>query len=201
MFGALQPTRIVDVPPADPALLHSPAVAAARALGAQGHGRWRRRCDRGIEGSGFVYAKDRVMTNAHVVAGASRCRCRATTGWLRGHRRALRPGPRRRGAAVPGLTGRPLPLSNPTPRSGQDAIVLGYPQDGPFDVRPARVRDRERDRRPRHLRPAVGRPGHLHDPVGGARRQLRRPADRHRRRGARAWCSPRRWTRPTPASC
>ena len=28
--------------------------------------------------------------------------------------------------------------------TGQDAIVLGYQEDGPFDVRPARVRDRER---------------------------------------------------------
>ncbi|MFY0409724.1 CvpA family protein, partial [Solicola sp. PLA-1-18] len=27
------------------------------------------RCNRGIEGSGFVYAPDRIMTNAHVVAG------------------------------------------------------------------------------------------------------------------------------------
>ena len=26
-------------------------------------------CGRGVEGSGFVYAQNRLMTNAHVVAG------------------------------------------------------------------------------------------------------------------------------------
>jgi len=44
---------------------------------------------------------------------------------------------------VPGLTARPLILSPVAAESGQDAIVLGYPQDGPFDARPARVRDRQ----------------------------------------------------------
>src|SRR5207302_413712 len=71
VFGALQPTRIVDVPPADPALLNSPAVNTARpavlkvksvALS----------CDRSIEGSSFVYAPDHLLTNAHVVAGSER---------------------------------------------------------------------------------------------------------------------------------
>jgi len=39
---------------------------------------------------------------------------------------------------------KPLALAAAPAKTGQDAIVLGYPQDGPFDVRPARVRDRER---------------------------------------------------------
>ena len=45
---------------------------------------------------------------------------------------------------VPGLTAKPLAMAPGVAKSGQDAIVLGYPQDGPFDVRPARVRDQER---------------------------------------------------------
>jgi len=143
VFGALQPTRIVDVPPADPALLHSAAVSLARgsvlkvrsvALS----------CQRGIEGSSFVYAPEHVLTNAHVVAGANQIQVQSTTGWLTAHVVLYDPGRDVAVLWVPGLTAPPLALSRATASSGQDAIVLGYPQDGPFDVRPARVRDREK---------------------------------------------------------
>jgi len=45
---------------------------------------------------------------------------------------------------VPNLGVKPLTLSPVAATSGQDAVVLGFPQNGPFDVRPARVRDREK---------------------------------------------------------
>lgn len=143
VFGALQPTRIVDVPPADPALLQSSAVAQARpsvlkvravALS----------CDRGIEGSSVVYAPERVLTNAHVVAGAGQVQVETGGGPLTAHVVVFDPGRDIAVLWVPGLKQKPLRLSATAARSGQDAIVLGYPQDGPFDVRPARVRDRER---------------------------------------------------------
>ncbi len=143
VFGALQPTRIVDVPPADPALLRSSAVAQARpsvlkvravALS----------CDRGIEGSSVVYAPERVLTNAHVVAGAGQVQVETSGGRLSAHVVVFDPGRDIAVLWVPGLKQKPLPLSATAARSGQDAIVLGYPEDGPFDVRPARVRDRER---------------------------------------------------------
>ncbi len=143
VFGALQPTRIVDVPPADPSLLRSPAVALARpsvikvratALS----------CDRGIEGSSFVYSDEHVLTNAHVVAGTNEVHLVTSQGNLAA--RVVLFDPARDVAVlyVPGLHATPLPLSSTPATSGQDAIVLGYPEDGPFDVRPARVRDRER---------------------------------------------------------
>ncbi|MDQ1741712.1 MAG: hypothetical protein QOE23_51 [Pseudonocardiales bacterium] len=143
VFGALQPTRIVDVPPADPGLLRSGAVAQARpsvlkvravALS----------CDRGIEGSSVVYAPERVLTNAHVVAGAGQVQVETGGGRLTAHVVVFDPGRDIAVLWVPGLKQKPLPLSAIAARSGQDAIVLGYPEDGPFDVRPARVRDRER---------------------------------------------------------
>jgi len=137
VFGALQPTRIVDVPPADPALLRSPVVASARpsVLKVQAVAL---SCDRGIEGSSFV------LTNAHVVAGSNSVQVEV--------------GGRRRDATVvlfdsardvavlyvPNLGVKPLTLSPVAATSGQDAVVLGFPQNGPFDVRPARVRDREK---------------------------------------------------------
>jgi S1-C subfamily serine protease len=143
VFGTLQPTRIVDVPPADPALLHSAAVSAARGSVLKVRS-VARSCDRGIEGSSFVYARERVLTNAHVVAGASTVRVQGPVGWLAAQVVLFDPGRDIAVLRVPGLTARPLPLASVVARSGQDAIVLGYPQDGPFDVRPARVRDRER---------------------------------------------------------
>ncbi|MGI8666017.1 MAG: MarP family serine protease [Jatrophihabitans sp.] len=143
VFGALQPTRIVDVPPADPALLHSTAVATARASvlkvrSVAGS------CDRGIEGSSFVYAPGRVLTNAHVVAGANQVQVQSGSGWLTARVVLFDPGRDIAVLQVPGLSAKPLRLSAAIAGSGQDAIVLGYPQDGPFDVRPARIRDREK---------------------------------------------------------
>ncbi len=143
VFGALQPTRIVDVPPADPALLRSEAVAAVRdsvlkvravALS----------CDRGMEGSSVVYAPERVLTNAHVVAGADQVKVETGQGALSAHVVVFDSARDIAVLWVPGLRQRPLKLSAVAASSGQDAIVLGYPEDGPFDVRPARVRDRER---------------------------------------------------------
>jgi S1-C subfamily serine protease len=143
VFGALQPTRIVDVPPADPALLNSPAVAADRGsvlkVRALAHS-----CDRGIEGSAFVYAPQLMLTNAHVVAGTDQVRVETESGALTAHVVLFDPARDIAVLRVPGLTARPLRLSAATASSGQDTIVLGYPQDGPFDVRPARLRDRER---------------------------------------------------------
>jgi S1-C subfamily serine protease len=143
VFGALQPTRIVDVPPADPALLHSPAVAASRPAVLKVRA-VARSCDRGIEGTAFVYARERLLTNAHVVAGADQVQVQTPTGPLTAHVVLFDPARDIAVLWVPGLTARPLPMASSIATSGQDAIVLGYPQDGPFDVRPARVRDRER---------------------------------------------------------
>ncbi|HEU5271092.1 MAG TPA: MarP family serine protease [Jatrophihabitans sp.] len=143
VFGALQPTRIVDVPPADPALLHSPAVAADRASVLKVRS-VARSCDRGIEGTAFVYARQRMLTNAHVVAGANQVQVQTPTGPLTAHVVVFDPARDIAVLWVPGLTARPLPMAAEIAASGQDAIVLGYPQDGPFDVRPARVRDWER---------------------------------------------------------
>jgi S1-C subfamily serine protease len=143
VFGALQPTRIVDVPPADPALLRSESVAAVRASVLKVRA-VALSCDRGIEGSSVVYAPERVLTNAHVVAGASQVQVETGSGRLTAHVVVFDPGRDIAVLWVPGLKLRPLKLTQVAASSGQDAIVLGYPQDGPFDVRPARIRDRER---------------------------------------------------------
>ena len=61
------PERIVEVGPGPKRLLSDPDVEDAEASVLKIRGT--NECGRGVEGSGFVYADDRVMTNAHVVAG------------------------------------------------------------------------------------------------------------------------------------
>jgi len=141
VFGSLQPTRIIDVPAPDPKLLHSQAVRAVRPsvlkVRAVAH-----QCNHGIEGSGFVFARERVMTNAHVVAGSDRVQVETPQGARDAQVVVF---DARRDVAVlyvPGLQQAPLRFASNVAKSGQDAIVLGYPEDGPFDVRAARVRER-----------------------------------------------------------
>ncbi|MGB0099796.1 MAG: CvpA family protein, partial [Nocardioides sp.] len=61
------PERIVEVGPGPKRLLKDPDVARAEESVLKIRGT--NECGRGVEGSGFVFAPDRLMTNAHVVAG------------------------------------------------------------------------------------------------------------------------------------
>jgi S1-C subfamily serine protease len=96
-------------------------------------------CGRRIEGTGFVYAADRVMTNAHVVAGVRRPKVDVGQGRSLDARVVLFDSDRDIAVlAVPGLNRAPLKFG-PRAKSGSDAIVVGYPQDGPFTPVAARV--------------------------------------------------------------
>ena len=94
-------------------------------------------CGLGVAGSGWVAGPDTVVTNAHVVAGEE------DTEVLLGGRE---PGGRRRpstsirattsrSCACPGSAPTALPLAG-EPESGTSAAILGFPLNGPFDVRP-----------------------------------------------------------------
>lgn len=61
------PERIVEVGPGPQRLLSDPDVVRAEASVLKIRGS--NDCGRGVEGTGFLYAPDRLMTNAHVVAG------------------------------------------------------------------------------------------------------------------------------------
>ena len=147
VFGPLVPTRVRTVDAPDPALLRSPVVQRARASVLKITG-VAQSCARRIEGSGFVYATDRIMTNAHVVAGVDKPQVE-----VGGKRRAadvVLYDPDRDVAVlrVPELGLRPLTFADRRADTDDDAIVVGYPEDGPFFVRPARVRDRMQIRGP-----------------------------------------------------
>lgn len=140
-----QSEDIVEVAPPDEAALASPGVREARDSVVKILGQ--ARCGRGIEGSGFAYAPGRVMTNAHVVAGVSE------PSIVMGDRRV----PAEvvvfdRGLDVAVLAADDLglePLDFDTGgKAGQSAVVLGFPENGPFDARAARIRDEMRLRSP-----------------------------------------------------
>ncbi|MEP7019024.1 MAG: MarP family serine protease [Pseudonocardiales bacterium] len=145
VFGDLPNTRVVKVDPPDARL--SPAVQARvqRASGSvfKIYGE-APSCNRGIEGTGFVYAPHRIITNAHVVAGTDHVRVQVSDTEAV-PATVIVYDPRRDVAvlSVPNLDAPSLPFAPKEASTGDPAVVLGYPQDGPFDVRSARVRSRD----------------------------------------------------------
>ncbi len=96
-------------------------------------------CDRGIEGSGFVYASGRVMTNAHVVAGVDEPF--VTVGDRRVPSRVVLFDPELDLAVLATEDlGVPELRFDTRGRAGDAAAVLGFPENGPFDARSARIR-------------------------------------------------------------
>ena len=99
-------------------------------------------CNRGQEGSGWVVAPERVVTNAHVVAGveSQHVRIRGTGRSYDARVVVFDP---RRDLAVLSVPGLPAPALTPGPdlKRSDGAVVAGFPLDGPYRVDSARVRD------------------------------------------------------------
>jgi S1-C subfamily serine protease len=135
-------TPITAVETPDPALLNSPVVRQARASVLKIRGR-ARSCSRALEGTAFVIAPQRMITNAHVVAGTDRVQVETPDGGaLEATVVSYDPETDVAILKVPGLRAPVLPLA-PTPAvTGLSGLVLGYPQDGPYTASAARVRDR-----------------------------------------------------------
>ena len=154
---------------------------------------------------------------------ARRARRRATSG----RRRSSTTTPTSTSRCSPSTGPRAAPALRPArPAAARPAAVLGYPQDGPYNVQAGPDPRRAAAAQPRHLRRRhrrargvlAARPGaarQLRRPAGllgrqGARRDLRGVGDRHRhrlradrgpgRRGRRERADPRR-PRATPARC
>ncbi|MFD6322013.1 MarP family serine protease [Streptomyces sp. NPDC058442] len=97
----------------------------------------------GREGSGFVYATERVMTNAHVVAGIDRPTVRVGGVGRAYEARVVLFDPQKDVAVlyVPELQAPVLRFDDDAGR-GDPAVVAGYPQDGDLDLRAATVAGR-----------------------------------------------------------
>ncbi|HSE09135.1 MAG TPA: MarP family serine protease [Nocardioidaceae bacterium] len=137
--------RIVQVGPPSDKVARDPQVRAARVSVLKIRGE--NDCGRGVEGTGFVYSPGRVMTNAHVVAGVDDPN--VLVGDQEVPARVVHYNPDLDVAvlAVDNL-GRPFLRFDKTGESGDNAAVLGYPNDGPYNVQAARIRGEQRLRSP-----------------------------------------------------
>jgi S1-C subfamily serine protease len=126
-----------DVAAPAPRIAHAPGVKAAarsvvRVLGTA--------CGLAIEGSGWVAGPGVVVTNAHVVAGEqdTTVEVGGSSPGLAARPIAFDPTDDIALLAVEGL-GLPALRLAPDPASGRAGAVLGYPEDGPFNVQPGRI--------------------------------------------------------------
>jgi len=138
VFEELRPPELREVNPPDQALASSAVVQTVRPSVLKITG-LAESCRRRIEGTGFVYAPGRVMTNAHVVAGVEEPL--VEVGDRKLPARVVVFDPRRDLAvlAVEGLTRPPLAFAAEAAETGDNAIVVGYPNDGPFRPDAARI--------------------------------------------------------------
>jgi S1-C subfamily serine protease len=135
------PEQILPVPSPDPGAVSESVLDRAKGSIVKIVGD-AAECGRGQEGSGVVVAPQRVVTNAHVVAGVDTPTVQVGG---TGERRAARVvlfDPQKDIAvlAVPGLRATPLRLAPSDLVHGDDAVVAGFPRNGPFAAGAARVR-------------------------------------------------------------
>lgn len=133
-------TPVIPVASPDPALADNPVVTATapsvlkiRSLAPS--------CQKVLEGSGFVVAPERVMTNAHVVAGSNSVQVYASGKPLDATVVYYDPSVDIAILAVPHLPPAPLVFAQEEARTGTSVVVLGYPGGGNFTATPARIRE------------------------------------------------------------
>ncbi|GAA3891653.1 MarP family serine protease [Saccharothrix violaceirubra] len=134
-------TPLRNVDPPDAALAANPIVQKLRPSVVKVRGR-APSCSRALEGTGFVIAPHRVMTNAHVVAGTNEVSIEVGVGQFDAV--VVHYDPRTDVAilAVNDFDATPLAFRTDEINQGEDGIVLGYPLDGPYTPSVARVRER-----------------------------------------------------------
>ena len=138
VFGALGAEGSPTVPPPDPGVVNSAGLKRARPSVVKIMG-MAPSCSRNLEGSGFVFAPQHVLTNAHVVAGVQG----RPTVILRRHHypaKVVLYDPERDVAVlyVPGLRAPSLSFAGQAGQ-GANAIVAGYPMNRRFTAVPARI--------------------------------------------------------------
>jgi S1-C subfamily serine protease len=141
-LARLDPIPSIEGPSPDvaapvPAIAHAPGVSSASRSVVRVDGT---ACGLAIEGSGWVAEPDVVVTNAHVVAGET-----DTTVEVGGNEPSLPAEPiafePQHDIAVlrvPELDLPSLSFASST-SSGTSGAILGYPENGPFNVQPGRI--------------------------------------------------------------
>lgn len=143
VFGGLNGGRAKQVPPPDADMIDAEVRQAARTSVVKVTGT-APACQKRLEGSGFVYAPQHVMTNAHVVAGVRGGATVVTAGDAEYDAEVVLFDPQRDLAVLyaPGMPTSDLDFTGRA-STGDGGAIAGYPQSGGLSVDPARIRDYE----------------------------------------------------------
>ncbi|OKK18437.1 colicin V synthesis protein [Streptomyces sp. CB00455] len=143
VFTPFSNEPITEVQAPDPDLVNSPVTGQAKRSIVKVVGT-APSCSKVLEGTGFVFAPGKVMTNAHVVGGVGEPTVQVGgEGRLYDGKVVLYDWERDIAVLdVPKLKAPALEFTDRDATSGSDAIVAGFPENGAYDVRPARVRGR-----------------------------------------------------------
>jgi hypothetical protein len=127
-----------EVRPPTSAIARDPQVKAAgrslvRVLGTA--------CGLGVEGSGWIARRGVVVTNAHVVAGQDDTTVQLGGGGAHYDTQPIWFDSRNDLALLraPGVAGAPSLRLDESAPAGTPAAILGFPQNGPYDVEPGRL--------------------------------------------------------------
>ncbi|MEV6671103.1 MarP family serine protease [Streptomyces sp. NPDC051162] len=143
VFAPFSTEPITSVPAPDPQLAESPVAISAQRSVVKVVGT-APSCGKVLEGSGFVFDRHRVMTNAHVVGGVDEPTVQIG-GQGRQYEAKVVLYDWKRDIAVldvPQLEAPALRFAENDAETGRSAIVVGFPENGSYDVRAARVRSR-----------------------------------------------------------
>jgi S1-C subfamily serine protease len=143
VFSPFSNEPIKEVAPPDPALAGSAVAARAQRSIVKVMGT-AESCSKVLEGTGFVFSDRRVMTNAHVVGGVDEPTIQIG-GEGRKYDATVVLYDWERDIAVldvPDLDAPALQFTTEDAGTGDSAIVAGFPENGAYDVRSARVRGR-----------------------------------------------------------
>jgi S1-C subfamily serine protease len=143
VFTPFSNEPITSVPAPDPQLAKGPVAGRARQSIVKVVGT-APSCGKVLEGSGFVFAPHRVMTNAHVVGGVSEPTVQVGGEGATYDAKVVLYDWERDIAVldVPALRAPALTFTGTDAESGRSAIVAGFPENGGYDVRAARIRGR-----------------------------------------------------------
>ncbi|MFB9395599.1 MarP family serine protease [Streptomyces echinatus] len=143
VFSPFSDEPIKDVQPPDPALANGPVALRAQRSIVKVTGT-AQSCGKVLEGTGFVFADRRVMTNAHVVGGVDAPRVQIGGEGRKYDAKVVLYDWKRDIAVldVPDLRATSLRFTDQDASGGDGAIVAGFPENGAYDVRAARVRGR-----------------------------------------------------------
>jgi len=140
IFGRFDRRTSTTVEAPNPAVAAGEVIAKAQPSVVKVRGE-AQSCNKILEGSGFVVAPNKVMTNAHVIAGAETFSVDVSGKTYAAQVVSYDPRQDIAILDVPDLPARPLPLAEYTAGAGTDALVLGYPGADSFKASPAQIRE------------------------------------------------------------